>query len=89
MEKDELEEKFVDLRNSQYELEQQLYQLQQSIDSLKTKSGSPEDVNDLAVLSGGKWSYAHRCIIKTSLAAELLVNFIFDQNSNVQCKRSQ
>lgn len=65
MEKDELEEKFVDLGNSQCELEQQLQQLQQSIDHLKTKSGSPEDVNDLAVLSGGMWSFSHTCIIKT------------------------
>ncbi len=54
MEKDELEEKFVDLKNSQYEMEQQLQHIVSSAESLKERSASPLEVNRLMKKAGGE-----------------------------------
>ena len=54
VEKDELEEKFVDLKNSQYEMEQQLQHIVSSAESLKERSASPLEVNRLMKKAGGE-----------------------------------
>ncbi len=53
IEKDELEEKFVDLSNSQFELDQQLQRVQSTVDVLRSKSNSGK-IQGLAELRGNE-----------------------------------